>query len=300
MGSIKEKVKKNKFLYTVKKEIDIAKYKMNSLLVSDEKFIKKRYKEVFNKEINLESPKTFNEKLQWQKMNASNELYSKLVDKYEVREYVREKIGEEYLNELYDVYNSVEEIDLDKLPNQFVMKTTHDSGGVIVCKNKDDIGWDYELLKFKMRLKLNYYYTLREPYYKFVKPKIICERLLVDKIHGTPLDYKIFCFNGKPTYIQVDCDRFENHKRNIYDTDWNLLELRIIYENTNYKIKKPKNLEEMLRCATKLSKGINFCRVDFYSINEKIIFGEITFFPEGGFGKIIPEKYDRLLGDMLK
>ena len=300
MGSIKEKVKKNKFLYTVKKEIDIAKYKINSLLVSDEKFIKKRYKEVFNKEINLESPKTFNEKLQWQKINVSNELYSKLVDKYEVREYVREKIGEEYLNELYDVYNSIEEIDLDKLPNQFVMKTTHDSGGVIVCKNKDDIGWDYELLKFKMRLKLNYYYTLREPYYKFVKPKIICERLLIDKIHGIPLDYKIFCFNGKPTYIQVDCDRFENHKRNIYDTEWNLLELRIVYENTNYKIKKPKNLEEMLRCATKLSKGINFCRVDFYSINEKIIFGEITFFPEGGFGKIIPEKYDRLLGDMLK
>lgn len=272
---------------------------MQYRMYTDEELIKKQYKKNFKKEIDLYNPKTFNEKIQWLKLNDRKDFYSKLVDKYEVRSYVKEKIGETYLNPLYGVFNSIDEIDIEALPKQFVLKTTHDSGGVIVCKDKKKINWKLALKELDVRLKQNYYYLSREYHYNAVKPRIICENLLVDSKYDTPLDYKIFCFNGDPRYIQVDVDRFGNHKRNFYDIEWNQVEFTTCYEKSSEEVPKPDNLEEMVSCAKRLSENLKFSRVDFYSVNNKIIFGEITFFPEGGASKFYPEKYDYELGKLL-
>ncbi|PLT31794.1 ATP-grasp fold amidoligase family protein [Peribacillus deserti] len=270
------------------------------LIVRDEKTVKFQYRKMMGRELDLKNPITFNEKIQWLKLNDRNPDYSNLVDKLEVRSYVKNKIGEQYLNKLYRVFNNVDEISIDKLPGKFVLKTTHDSGGIIVCKNKNEVNWATELLKFRLRLKQNYYFLSREYHYKNVKPKVICEELLEDNKYGDLLDFKIFCFNGKPSYIQVDIDRFTNHKRNFYDINWNLMEFKMVYENSNKVIEKPENLVEMLSCAEKLSENIIFCRVDFFEVNQKIIFGEITFFPEAGYGKITPEEYEINLGELIK
>lgn len=272
---------------------------INYKLYSDESFIKKQYKKNFNYELDLKNTKKFNEKIQWLKLNDRNPKYTKLVDKYEVRNFVEKKIGQEYLIQLYGVYNDIKEINVSNLPERFVLKTTHDSGGVIVCNNKDNINWSNALKEFQVRMKQNYYYLSREYHYKEVKPRIICEELLIDKQFGTPPDYKIFCFNGEPKYIQVDFNRFTDHRRNFYDIHWNLMEFTTNYNKFDRKVDKPNNLGEMIKCSEKLSKGIKFCRVDFYSVDDRTIFGEITFFPEGGASKFIPEKYDEILGDML-
>lgn len=269
-------------------------------LYTDEILIKKQYKRKYKKNINLEAPVTFNEKIQWLKLNDRQSFYSNLVDKYEVRKFVENKIGNKYLNKLYNVYEDTSQIDINKLPDKFVLKTTHDSGGVIVCKDKKNIEWKYAIKEFEERLKQNYYYLSREYHYKNVKPRIICEELLVDEKFDTPLDYKIFCFNGNPKFIQVDFDRFKNHKRNFYDINWNLAEFTTCYERYNEDIEKPKNIDEMISCAKKLSEGIKFCRVDFYSVNNKVIFGEITFYPEGGASIFNPKHYDNIIGDMLQ
>lgn len=272
---------------------------INYRIIPDKYYLQMAYKKKLNKSLNLDEPVTFNEKIQWLKLNDRKVSYTDLVDKLNVREYVKEKIGERYLNKLYRVYDKVEDINIKDLPSQFVLKTNHDSGGVIVCKDKQKIDWNNKLKEFKIRLKQNYYYLSREYHYKDVVPKIICEELLVDDKYGTPLDYKIFCFNGTPLYVQVDIDRFSNHTRNFYDAKWNLQSFRLKYNNSNQSIDKPENLDEMLELAKKLSSGIAFCRVDFFYVNKKTIFGEITFFPESGYGEVIPNEYEKILGDLI-
>lgn len=269
--------------------------------IDDEKYLKLLYKDKFGKALNLEKPITFNEKLQWLKINDRKDIYTTMVDKYEVKKYVANIIGEEYIIPTLGIYNSFDEIDFNELPNKFVLKCTHDSGSTIICKNKSEFDIKKAEEKINRALKQNYYYGGREWPYKNVKPRIIIEQYMVDESGVELKDYKIFNFNGISKIIQVDFGRFKEHKRNFYDINWNYIkELSIQYPtDQNTIIKKPENLEKMIELAQKLSQDIPHLRTDFYSINGKIYFGELTFYHGSGFEKIIPEEWNRKLGDML-
>lgn len=269
-------------------------------LLSDEKYISRQYKKKLGKELNLNDPKTFNEKLQWMKLHYRKEEFTDYVDKYEVRNFVKEKIGNHVLNDLYGVYMNPEEIDLEKLPNSFVLKVNHGSGQQVICEDKKSLDWEKAKKDFKKYLKQNYFYQGREWAYKNVDPKIISEKFLVDESGKELKDYKIFCFNGDPKIIQVDTGRFTEHKRNLYDLDWNLLEFKYVRDNTIEKIEKPSKLNEMIDYARTLSEGIPFVRVDFYQVGAQVIFGEMTFFPENAAGKFYPEIQDEVLGSWIK
>lgn len=269
--------------------------------IPDDKYLKIIYKSILKKDLNLDNPTTFNEKLQWLKLNDRNPEYTKMVDKYEVKEYVSNIIGKEHIIPLIGVWDKFEDIDFEKLPNQFVLKCTHDTGGIVICKNKSELNLKETKKKIKKSLKRNFYYYGREWPYKDVKPRIIAEKYMVDE-SGTELkDYKIFCFDGKAKFILVDFGRFSRHYRNIYDLNWNLLELQIKFpRNIEQKINKPDNLEEMINLAERLSKDIPHVRVDFYNVNGKNYFGELTFFHGSGFTKIEPEGWDEKIGEYLK
>lgn len=268
--------------------------------MSDEYFIKLVYYCRMGNKLNLSNPKTFNEKIQWLKLYDHNPKYIYLVDKYEVRSYVRNIIGEEYLIPLLGVYEKFDEIDFEKLPEQFVIKSTHDSGGVFICTSKLLFKRNKAKSIINRSLKHNYYYKGREWPYKYVKPRIICEKLMVDESGKDLKDYKIFCFNGEPKIIQVDFDRFINHKRNFYDTKWNYIPLTLHYQTDSLvSIKKPSQLDDMLNIARKLSVDFPHVRVDLYSISNRIYFGELTFLHGSGYEKFEPELYNELFGNWL-
>jgi hypothetical protein len=250
---------------------------------------------------NLESPKTFSEKLQWLKLHDRNPEYTQLVDKFTVREYIVKTIGEEYLIPLLGVWEKFEDIDFDKLPNQFVLKCTHNSGGNIICKDKNTLDKIAAKKRLNKLLKRNYFYWAREWSYKNVRPKIIAEKYMVDESEQELKDYKIFCFNGFPKIILVDYDRFINHKRNIFDLEWNYIPVTINDYPTdpNKIIERPDKLEVMLNLAKSLSKNYSHVRVDFYIITNKIYFGELTFFHGSGFAKFEPEEWDNILGSWI-
>ena len=269
--------------------------------LKDEMYLQLQYQKILGKKMNLKQPKTFNEKLQWLKLYDRNSEYTKMVDKYEVKKYVANIIGEEYIIPTLGIYDSVEKIDFEKLPNKFVIKCTHDSGSTIICKDKNVFDVEKAKKEINRALKVNYYYFGREWPYKNVKPRIIIEKYMVDE-SGTELkDYKIFNFNGISKIIQVDFGRFKEHKRNLYDTNWNYIkELSIQYPtDPNTIIKKPENLEKMIELAQRLSQGIPHLRTDFYSINEKIYFGELTFYHGSGFEKFNTETWNKKLGDWI-
>lgn len=265
--------------------------------LNDYTFLKMKYRLVVGKKLDLKKPKTFNEKLQWLKLYDRNPLYTTMVDKYEAKKYVASIIGEEYIIPTLGVYNHFDEIDFDKLPNQFVIKCTHDSGGLVIVKDKKNLNIKEAKKKIEKCLKRNFFYSGREWPYKNVKPRIIIEKYMVDESQKELKDYKVFNFDGKAKIIQVDFDRFIEHKRNLYDTDWKYIEAVIQYPtDKNVKIDKPKSLNKMLELAEKLSKNIPHVRADFYSIDDKIYFGELTFYHESGFGKFNPEEFGEELG----
>lgn len=267
---------------------------------SDERIINKRFKKRLGRSVNLDSPEKFNDKIQWLKLNWYDPLGTICADKYNVRNYVKEKIGKEYLNRLIEVYDSVKEIDINKLPKSFVLKATHGSGYNIVCKNKELMNWNQEFRKMRRWMRTNYHWRNREWVYKDIKPRIICEQYLSDIDGNPPMDYKFFCFDGKPKMIQVDFNRFSNLKRNFYDIEWNFLDVEIEYSSDkSIGLEKPENLEEMLDLSKKLSEGFPHVRVDFYNVDGKIIFGELTFFNEAGFGKFYPPEFEIELGKCL-
>ena len=269
--------------------------------LTDDKYLQIKFKLNTGRKLDLINPKTFNEKLQWLKLNDRNPQYTILVDKYEVRKYIEKILGKSYLIPLIGVWNKFEDIDFSKLPDQFVLKCTHNSGGNIICKDKSKFDIKKARKKINKNLNRNYYYRAREWPYKNVKPKIVCEKYIVDESGDELKDYKIFCFNGEPKIIQVDFNRFSDHKRNLYDINWNYIPVSYNYPTyPNIVIKKPKKLNEMIEIARLLSKDFPFIRVDLYSIHDKIYFGELTFFPEAGFAKFNPESYDKELGKWLK
>lgn len=267
--------------------------------ISDEQFVKRFYYNAFGQSLDLRNPITFNQKLNYLKLNYKNPIATKCADKYEVREYIKSKGYEYLLNDLIDVYEDVHQIDIDKLPAKFVLKGTHGSGWNLIVKDKNKVNWMAWKLIMKSWLKQNFYYYGREWVYKDIKPRIVCEKFLEDK-SGKLLDYKIFCFNGKPKLIQVDMDRFEDHCRNIYDLEWNLTDLQWgTNRNIDKVINKPKNLNRMIEISKEISKDFLHVRVDFYEVDGKLYFGELTFFHDSGTGKITPIEYENIMGEWL-
>ena len=269
--------------------------------ISDKTYLKLLYETRIGKKLNLKNPITFDEKLQWLKLYDRKDEYTVWADKYEVRNYVAEKLGEQYLIPLLGVWNSADELKLDDLPEQFVLKCTHDSASVCVCTNKKNFDWNAAMDKLQKSLNQNYYWHSREWPYKNITPRIIAEAYMTDE-SGTELkDYKIYTFGGEPYLIQVDFDRFHNHRRNLYTTEWEYIDETIEYsKDPNVKIAKPEHLEEMLECSRKLAVGTISLRTDFYSINGKIYFGEITFYQEAGFAHFEHEEFAKKLGDQIK
>lgn len=269
--------------------------------LNDRNYIKLMYWCKFGKKLKLDAPKTFNEKLQWLKIYDRKPELVGLVDKYKVKEYISEIIGEQYIIPTLGVWNNFKEINFNKLPNQFVLKCTHDSGGVVFCKDKSK--FDFKIAKkiIEQSLRRNYYWIGREWPYKNVPPRIIAEPFMVDESGIELKDYKIFNFHGEPKIIQVDFDRFACHRRNLYDTNWNYIPAEILYPtDANVKIPKPECLDELLMLAKKLSKRFIHVRTDFYIINEKIYFGELTFLHGAGYEPFRPEKLGELMGEWLK
>ncbi|WP_297277201.1 ATP-grasp fold amidoligase family protein [uncultured Brachyspira sp.] len=267
-----------------------------------EKIIRKKFKESLGYELNLENPKTFNEKLQWLKLYYHDPLMTKCADKYLVREYVKEIIGEEYLIPLLGVWDSPDEIDFDSLPNQFVLKVNWGCGQNIIVKDKTKLNIDEikEKLKYWLEPFSNFYYYNYEWQYKNIKPKIICEKYM-KQVNDQLYDYKLFCFNGKVKYIQVDLDRFTNHTRCIYDTNWKKQEFKThsFYGLYLGDIKKPKNLDLMIELSNKLSLKFCHVRVDFYEIDNKLYFGELTFTHGNGMELFSISEYDYKWGNLL-
>ena len=269
--------------------------------VSDKQYIKIIYKAIFRKNIDLNNPITFNEKLQWLKLYDRKNWYSNLVDKYEVKKIVSEKIGQQYVIPTIGVFNSFSEIDFNQLPGRFVLKCTHDSGSVILCKNKENFDINAARKKINAAMKVNYFYKSREYPYKNVKPRIIVEPYLEDMQAEQLYDYKIFCFNGKVKYLFVATDRQSNVKFDYFDSEFNKIPVRqAFHPNSQYKIQKPECFEKMKEFAEILSANIPQVRVDFYVVNGRLYFGELTFFHHGGFAPFIPEKYDYLWGKELE
>lgn len=258
------------------------------------------------KRLSLKNPKTFNEKLQWLKLYDRRPEYTVMVDKYAVKDYAANIIGEQYIIPTLGVWEHFDEINFDELPNRFVLKCTHDSGGVIICKDKDMLDKAAAKHKMENNLEYNYYWPGREWPYKNVKPRIIAERYLPDNAakqrDGEVRDYKFFCFNGKVNCFKIDFDRFTEHKANYYSRDKELLKFgeRVCPPDFSKNLEIPSNIDAMIQLAEKLSKKYPFMRVDLYDVEGKIYFGELTFYPASGFGSFIPEEWDFKLGELLK
>lgn len=254
------------------------------------------------KKLNLKHPITFDEKLQWLKLYNRRPEYTMMVDKVAVKKYVAKVIGNEYIIPTLGVWDNPDEIDFAKLPEQFVLKCNHNSGkGMFICKDKSSMDERRVISNLKRGLKEDYYKKWREWPYKNVHRRVLAEKFMVDE-SGTELkDYKIFCFGGEPEIIEVDYDRFIKHKRNFYDKEWNFIDMRIEYpSDKSHVIACPNNLKRMLDLARELSQGIPHLRVDFYSIGNRIYFGELTFFHEAGMGHFYPDSWNVKLGNLIK
>jgi len=274
---------------------------LRNRLLPETILVKQKFKRRLGYEPNLRSPKTFNEKITWLKLNDRTPLHTLCADKLTVRSYVEKKIGSQYLIPLLFKSTNPDEI----IPENFsdfplILKANHDSGGTILIKDKKEADWPYIQNYFRKKLKTNYFYTGKSEWqYKNIKPYIIAEKLLLDDNGNIPFDYKLHCFNGKLKLIQVDIDRHIKHKRNLYDTDWNLLDCKYIYP-MGKEVKKPATFEKMKELAEILSNDFIFARIDFYTLKDEVYFGEITFHPDSGAGRFEPIVWDKNFGELLK
>ncbi len=273
--------------------------------IPDATYLKLMFRGEMGKKLNLKNPETFNEKLQWLKLYDRRPEYTDMVDKYKVRQYVADRIGEEYLVPLLGVWSSFDDIDFSKLPNQFVLKCNHDCGSVFICKDKSKFDPSAIRSKFVSALKKNYYFYGREWPYKNVVPKIIAEAYLEDAESKQLRDYKIFTFNGKPKMLFVASDRqseSEETKFDFFDLDFNRLPFTNGHPNSvsNSLPRKPLRLGKMFELAEKLATGIPHVRVDFYEVNGKIYFGETTFSHWSGWVRFEPDEWDKKIGDWLE
>ena len=271
----------------------------------DDEYLKKAWKTKMGTELNLDAPQTFNEKLQWLKLYDRKPEYTTMVDKYAVKQYVADIIGEEHIIPTLGVWDKFDDIDFNMLPNQFVLKCTHDSGGLVICRDKQHFDVKAAKRKLNKSLKRNFYYSGREWPYKNVPPRIIAEKYMEDKGKVVPEDYKVYCINGKPLYIVVFHNRFndsEELSETVYNTSWQPQSISL---DEHFKVSDiidpvPECLEKMLAFASILSVNMSQSRIDFYIINNQLYFGEITLYTASGFQKMIPEEMDNILGNMIK
>jgi len=263
-------------------------------------YVRFHYEYFTGKVLNLTNPKEFNEKIEWYKVFYRPKILNQLVDKYEVRSFIKEKIGSQYLNELYGVFDKAEDIDFTSLPEKFIVKANHTSSYNLIVLNKQNLDKEESIKLFNKWLAKNQYYRMGQEWaYKDVKPKLIIERFLKEKGKNSLVDYKFYCFNGVPKFIDVHLDRENEHKQGCFDLEFKLLPFG---KSSNYKsissnLEKPNNLQEMIKLAKILSKELPFVRVDFYSVNGKTIFGEMTFYPSDARKDFFPEKYNLVIGN---
>ncbi len=291
-----KKITKNTFL----KKIYLCVEKFLSI-IPDSIYLKFLYRIRMGKKLNLKNPVTFNEKLNWLKINNRKSVFTDMVDKFAVKSIVASELGKEYIVPTLGVWDRFEDIDFDELPKRFVLKCTHDSGSVFVCRNKDKLDKNKLKKKFNAALKRNFYWKGREWPYKNVRPRIFAEEYIEDKNNPNLSVYKFFCFNGKPKIIQtIQNDKQPNETIDYFDCQWNLLDLRQNFPNSTKPLSKPEKLDEMLEIVSRLSGNIPFLRVDLYDVNGKIMFSEFTFFTDAGAEPFDPEYWDIKLGKLLK
>jgi len=265
----------------------------------DKQLLHLMYLTRMGKRLNLKNPRTFNEKLQWLNLHNRKPEYTRMVDKYEAKKYVAEKIGEEYIIPTLGVWERFDDIDFDSLPDQFVLKCTHDSGGLVIVKNKSKLDRDAARNVIERCLKKQYYLQNREWPYKNVKPRIIAEKYMVDAISAELRDYKFFAFNGSVELMFIATDRGTDTRFDFYDSEFQHLSIVNGYPNASKEIGKPANFEKMKLLAGQLSVGIPHLRVDFYEVNGKVYFGELTFFHWSGMVPFEPESWDLKLGELI-
>lgn len=271
-------------------------------LLPDKLYLYIKYFCKMGKILNLKNPKTFNEKIQWLKINDRKSTYTKMVDKCDAKEYVANKIGDEYIIPTIGIYDSFDDINFEELPNEFVLKCTHDSGGVIICKDKSLFDKKSAKKRINKTFNKNYFYNCREWPYKNIKPRILVEKYMLNENEEELINYKFWCFNGEPKFMYISqCMKDHNKARISYlDTDYNETE----FQDRDYKHfeelpKKPKNFEKMLEIAKVLSKGITFIRVDLYEVENRVYFGELTFYPNSGYIHFKPEECDEKIGNLM-
>lgn len=268
----------------------------------DSIILKIQYKDKMGKKLDLDKPKSFAEKIQWLKLYYRDSEYTMLVDKFSVREHVRVIIGEEYLIPIFGVWDRFENINFSELPDKFVLKCTHDSGGIVICKDKNKFDVKEAKKIINKSIKRNFYYYGREWPYKNVKPRIICEELLNDNCLNESLtDYKFYCFDGDAKYCQVIRGRGTNETIDFYDKNWKHMPFTGLRNLPNSKraYDKPEAYDHMIWLAEQLSKNFPFIRVDLYNIKGKIYFGELTFFPKSGYGQFYPDKWNYEIGSLI-
>lgn len=291
-------LKLKKYLISIYEEIVL----LIRRAVNPEKYIRRMFYRRVGYKLNLDSPKTYNEKLQWLKLYWHYPLMTDLVDKYTVKDYIAKCIGEEYVIPTLGVWEDVNDIDWDSLPNQFVLKCTHDSGGLILCQDKSKLDKRAAKKKLKKCMSRNFYYSCFEWPYKDVKPRIIAEPYMSEPNSGELNDYKFFCFDGevKAMFIATERNKKDTEvKFDFFDEDFNHLPIRQGHPNSSFEINKPSCFDEMKKLASKLSKDFPHVRVDFYEIDGQVYFGEMTFFHYAGWVKFEPKEWDDIFGSWL-
>lgn len=291
----------NKAIRILRNPLEIVRlfvrFVLSKYIKDDTSYLKIQYFFRFWKRLDLENPKTYNEKVNWTKLNIRKPIMSTMVDKVAVKSYVSEIIGEDHVFPLYGVYEHFDDIDFDKLPKQFVLKCNHDSHSYMIVKDKNQLDKAKAKKHFEKCLKYDFYHLQREWAYKNVPPRIIAEKLMTDG-SGELLDYKFFCFNGKAHYIWYGTN-YGGTYYDFYDLDWNPMHVKFGYPAPREPAPKPENLEEMIKLAEKLSVGFPHLRIDFYNINGKIYFGEYAFYAWGGAYPFEPTAFDKHLGDLM-
>lgn len=270
-------------------------------ILPDKVYLQLMYRKHFHKWIDFKNPTSFNEKLQWLKINDRKEEYTVMVDKHLVKEHVAEKIGKEYIIPTLGVWKRAEDIDFEALPNQFVLKCNNDSGGIVICKDKSQLDKKAAVRLLSSRLKNNGFWYGREWPYKNVKPCILAEKYMEDTTIEELRDYKFFCFGGQVKCFKVDFDRFVEHHANYYNKEFEILDFgeATLPPIPDKRLEFPKNLKLMMELAEKLAEQKSFLRTDFYDVDGKVYFGEMTFYPASGFGKFTSEDADVQLGEWI-
>lgn len=269
--------------------------------VPDELHLKMMHRAHVGRWPNLDKPRTFNEKLQWLKLNDHNPLYNTLVDKYTVKQWVANRIGSEYVTKTYARWDSTRDVDISSLPERFVLKTNHDCGGIAICRDRATFDLEAALSKLSKHLSTNYYWGSREWPYKDVKPCVFAEEYLEPDASGDLPDYKLFCFSNSKIITLLITDRFTKAgvTQTFFDEEWHLMELTEGGHPTRPNSPKPKFFDEMKRLASILSSDLPFVRVDFYESEGRLLFGEMTLYPKSGFECFDPEEWNIRLGSWI-